>query len=156
MSSKHNCGLLLLSVVLEVTACGDNEEVLSSNDQSISNLTLSMRSPETGVQIQQTNSKSAEDGSQSYDWPFNGSIQNNYSSRVVAWVSDIGPCTGEKTGLRWVDPGTTSHWTYDVDHVKSPGGQWYKIGWNNAIVDSAGHVTNVKCAVSACGMDCGK
>lgn len=154
MSTKQTRIPLFLVLSLIVPACGGIEEEESSIPSLLSVPTSAVSAAKEKAVQSQINP--AADGSTSYEWPWplGGRVQNDYSAKVLAWVSGLGSCDGP--GLGWVDPGTVSHWAYDVDHVRSPSGHWYKIGPHRAVIDMWGNVNNVECTVSACGKDCGK
>ena len=82
-------------------------------------------------------------------WVGNGEVVNNYSRDVTVWSSDDGTYTIPAHSR-------SESWGEDVDHVRDIHGQWWKIGWNTAVVDSNGEVSGAKCRSPGRGQDCGQ
>ncbi len=78
----------------------------------------------------------------------NGELINNSSEAVRVWSSDAGTYTIAAHSR-------SESWGEDVDHVEDIHGQWWKIGWNTAVVDSNGEVSGAKCKSPGPGQDCG-
>ncbi len=80
-------------------------------------------------------------------WIGNGEVINNFGSRIRVWSDD--------DGLYWVEPGgSSSSWGEDVDHVRDGRGNWWKIGWNTAVVDANGSVSGAECRTTSFGEAC--
>ncbi len=81
------------------------------------------------------------------DYVGNGEVINNFSVPVQVWNSDI--------GVYRIPAGARSEtWGEDVDHVRDGRGNWWKIGWNTAVVDSNGSVSGALCRTSTFGVAC--
>ncbi len=82
-------------------------------------------------------------------WVFNGEVINNSSEDITVWSDDDGTYTIPAGG-------NSETWGEDVDHVRDVHGQWWKVGWNTATVDSNGEVSGAECRAPGRGQDCGQ
>ena len=81
------------------------------------------------------------------DYIGNGEVINNFLVPVQVWNSDIGV-------YRIPAGGRSETWGEDVDHVRDGRGNWWKIGWNTAVVDRNGSVSGALCRTPTFGVAC--
>ncbi len=83
------------------------------------------------------------------DWGIvgNGEVTNNSDEPVTVWSNDDGIYTIPAHS-------SSATWGEDVDHIQDANGQWWKIGWNTAVVDANGNVSGAKCTSNGPGKDC--
>ncbi len=86
-------------------------------------------------------------------------VHNQYPQPVECWTGEPKPATGNQNFFTVAGNGGSSPDGVDVDHVKSPSGQWYKCGEDLTgvrlvIVEPNGTVRNAKCKTNGPNQDC--